>query len=342
MSIVRSANALLTQIKKTDDEGGKNMTTNNDEDEVSSIEEDMSVLPTDEVGMTQAEADSQVGQHYDGYGEPYIAFEDHGFDEDVIAAFKPQQDKKTQYDGEKTTIMFSAEPFGTVPVVPFVEGGQLSVWQRLIEANSVYVYGGTGTGKTAWAYGASREMAEFKTVYWYKCPRRDLLKKEGWQNLDNLNQISKLTDAFVVIDEAVLVMRQDKKNNDLLERLLVLARQNDLTLVILSQLSQTVNRALESLIDCFVVMDCDYHNLKQGSRIRNMIRDYTSFEPEHFKLPRGTFLYYSRNYPCFEKVSTFSKPDGFTDEWSKAYKNVTKEPERSGVTPISNIEWRKQ
>ena len=213
-------------------------------------------------------------------------------------------------------------------------------FQQLSKASSIYILGSTGTGKSALAYGLCKKLQKYKRIYYHHFPKTSLLQKEGWHNLENLNDVGRLTDSVLVVDEAALKLRRDeKRNNDLLQKLLVLARQNNITLIIISQLSQVVNKALESLIDCFIVMDIDYNNLKNGSRTKIMIRNYCTFSPEAFKLKVGEFLYFSRNYSVFDNFVKFPKPEGFTEEWSFAYRSTTELQPEQVEDKIGVIEW---
>lgn len=68
-----------------------------------------------------------------------------------------------------------------------------------------------------------------------------------------------------------------------------------------------------------------------------MIKEYSTFSPEHFSLPKGKFLYYSRLFPVFDKITTFPAPEGFTDDWSLAYKTTA--TQTTTTKPVAVIEW---
>lgn len=213
-------------------------------------------------------------------------------------------------------------------------------WKVLSEARSIYILGSVRTGKSSLAFGLAKKLQEFKKVYYFNFPKKHLLKEQGFYHLENLNQISLITDAVIVMDEIALsIKKYEKKNNDELQKILTLAGQNNLTIIFISQISQMVNKTLESLIDCFVVMDFDYQNIKNGSRCKNMIKDYSTFAPEHFKLNKGEFLFYSRNFPVFESFAKFPLPENFTAEWSLAYKNQEKDYKEWVKEKINFINW---
>ena len=217
-----------------------------------------------------------------------------------------------------------------------------SNWETLSNARSIYVFGGVRTGKTSFVFGLCKNLEPHKQVYWYKFPNKTLLTKEGWHYLGNLNELSKLTDAVVVMEEYVLSVPHDKKNNDELEKILVLAGQNNLTIIIISQVSQVVNKRLESLIDCFICFDTDYTQLKNGSRLKNMIRDASTFAPEHFKLEKGNGLFYSRNFPVLDKTFAFDQHPAFNELWSLAYKNAATIKTNTVMQLINRITWKVQ
>lgn len=220
-------------------------------------------------------------------------------------------------------------------------------WELLSKARSIYILAGVRAGKSAFAFGLAKLLQPYKKVYYFNFPQQNLLKKEGFFHLDNLNEISQITDAVIVMDEiALTITKYEKKNNDELQKILTLAGQNNLTLIFISQISQMINKTLEGLIDCFVVMDIEYQNLKNGSKAKNMIKDYCTFQPEYFRLTKGEFLFHSRNFQVFEKHCKFTLHPSFTEEWSLAYKNKNKEiesfkGERVTLISFGNIEIAK-
>jgi len=213
-------------------------------------------------------------------------------------------------------------------------------WEILAQSRSIYILGGVRTGKSAFAFGLAKKLQQYKKVYYFNFPCRSLLKEQGFNHLENLNEIAKVTDAVIVLDEIALIMKKyEKRTNDELQKILTLAGQNNLTIIFISQISQLVNKTLESLIDCFVVLDFDYQNLKNGSRCKNMIKDYCTFQPEHFKLNKGEFLFYSRNFPVFQSFTKFELNKEFTAEWSLAYKNKDSGFKEMIKNKIGLIRW---
>ena len=127
-------------------------------------------------------------------------------------------------------------------------------WEFLSQCRSLYVLGGVRSCKSSFAFGIAKKLQKYKKVYYFNFPKKELLKEQGFFHVENLNQISLLTDSVLIMDEIALsIKKYEKKNNDELQKILTLAGQNNLTIVFISQISQMVNKTLESLIDCFIL-----------------------------------------------------------------------------------------
>lgn len=196
------------------------------------------------------------------------------------------------------------------------------IWKEFSKTKSIALLGGTRSGKTSLACALVDKLKKYKPIYWFSHPKPELLKEQGFRQLESLEELTILHDSVVVIDEAQLyITKHEKKNNDLLLKILTLASQRNITLILITQVSQFINKRLESLIDVWFVKDIDYNTLKNGSQSKRMIQDYSQFDAEFFRLKVNEFLYFSRNFDLFERKGTFKMVSWFDDRWSKPYRD---------------------
>ena len=205
--------------------------------------------------------------------------------------------------------------------------------EELAKARSIYVFGSPRTGKSAFVFSLCKQLQTVKPIYYFDFPKYKLLWDEGFKELESLDELTHLSNAVVVIDEATLLLRKGKASEEL-QKILTLAGQNELTIIIITQISQIITATLEGLIDCYIIMDCDYENIKNGSRLQKIIKNFCQFNPENFKLNKGEFLFYSRNFPVFNSFDTFKLHPKYTEEWSLAYKTPEKKPTKYIIEKI--------
>lgn len=200
----------------------------------------------------------------------------------------------------------------------------MGFWKEFInDVKSVAIIGDTGTGKTSLAHriiGMVR-VARKMPVYVFNHPKPELLKRLGWHNLESLELLKDLRNVCVYIDEPQEVMRFYENNgNPLLTRLLALARQRSIFLVLSTSVSQYVTRMLEGQIDVWCIKDCDVDSVKQGGRVSKIIKNACEFDKNGFKLKPKEYLFYCRR--CSNVVNTkhtFELPVYWNDDYSKPY-----------------------
>lgn len=195
------------------------------------------------------------------------------------------------------------------------------------KAKSIVVYGDTGSGKTAYCHRLITIVRKVRTqdIYVYQYPKIDDAKKLGWKILTNLEQLRDLSNCCLWIDEPQHHFKlYDKKNNEILAKLLSMARQKNIILILSTAISQWVNRTLEGQIDLWIVKDCDYTMAKQGSKIRNIIKSYVEYDITGFKLKPNEYLIGTRmkDFDPQHKY-TFELPIYWNDGFSKPYRDET-------------------
>jgi len=198
-------------------------------------------------------------------------------------------------------------------------------WDSIIkDIKSVAVVGDTGTGKTAFCYRLlERYRKTKKDIYVYKHPKPKIIEKLGYKILHSLEEFATLQNAVVWIDEPQLVLRYYSNNgNPALARLLSLARQRNVALILSTSVTQYISRLLEGQIDAWSIKDLDYDTAKQGSRVRKIIKRNALFDPDAFKLKPEEYLFYCRKHYDKQGRYEFSLPKYWSDEYSKPYMGV--------------------
>jgi hypothetical protein len=189
---------------------------------------------------------------------------------------------------------------------------------------TIVVYGERGTGKTALGHVISDKIRQCRglPVFVYKSPRPDLMQRIGYRNINNLADIKKLNNCILWLDEPQTSLpKYEGRNNDILIQIISISRHNQITTLITTSDSRWVTKHLESYIDLWIIKDCDMQLIKNGSKIKNIVREYETFSPESFELQNNEYLLYMRKNKDFRGKYTFQKPKYYTEEYSTTYKN---------------------
>ncbi len=189
-------------------------------------------------------------------------------------------------------------------------------------SKSIAVFGKVGSGKTALVYSILTFFKD-KQVYFFRHPRQELIEKMGFKNLDSLENMEKMSDCVIYIDEPQLHFGiYDRKSNAVIGRICSLARQLDITLVISSSDTRVFGKCNEAFFDTWILKDLDYDMVKNGSKIKKVIKKHTFIAPEGFQLDVNELIMENTNDSSLNGKYTFELPSEFTDEHSKAYKPV--------------------
>ena len=202
----------------------------------------------------------------------------------------------------------------------------MGFWIEVIkEVKSIAIMGDVGTGKTSLAHRILGLVRKYRNmpIYVYNYPRDKLhlIKKLAWNNMNSLEELKDLRNVCLYIDEPQETMRFYSNNgNPALARLLALARQRNILLILSTAISQFVTRMLESQVDVFCVKDCSVDTIKQGGRVSKIIKRYCEFDPDGFKLKFNEYLFYCRKFnEQFKGKFTFELPKYWNEEYSKPY-----------------------
>jgi len=187
---------------------------------------------------------------------------------------------------------------------------------------SICVVGETGTGKTSFCFYLLDLFKKYsnKKIYAYKFPKQELLEPLGIEKIYSMEELIGLRDSVVLLTEPQITLpKYDKRNNDNLQKILSLARQRDIIIIIDTSDTGYINRRLESYIHLWIIKDLEYSLVKQGSIIKKIIKDNTFIDAREFRLDKSEFLFYSREFYKLNGKWNFKEPESFNEEISKCF-----------------------
>ena len=188
----------------------------------------------------------------------------------------------------------------------------------LSKTKAIFIAGSCGAGKSCLAYSLLEKFN--KQIYFVRHPKPELIEAFGYNNLLSLDEIEHLSDCVIYWDEpGTYLSVSDFKKNQILCKILSLARQRNITLIISTSDTRAFIKGTEAYFDCWIVKDIEYSMTKQRSQIRKVIQDNVLISPEDFRLNVNEFLFYSRNLREMNGKHTFDLPTGWTDELSTPY-----------------------
>lgn len=186
---------------------------------------------------------------------------------------------------------------------------------------SLAVVGRRNSGKTALAYHVLGHAK--KPVYFFRHPKPHIVRALGYHILHNFEQITKLSDCVVYIDEPQLFIKKyDKKANDGLLELLSIARQRNVCIVLSSSDTRFITKGLEAYIDVWLVKDIETELVKRGSLVSKIIRKNAIIDADGFTQAQAQFLFYSRDYPQWDGQHEFNLPTFWSEAHSKPFSLV--------------------
>ena len=203
------------------------------------------------------------------------------------------------------------------------------------QLTSITIIGRRDSGKTSLVYYILKRAK--KPIFVFKHPKPELIKALGYSLLQELNQFEYLQDCIVWCDEPQLFIKTyEKKSNEILNKMLSIARHRNVTLILSTSDTRFINKALESYIDVWMVKDIEIDLVKRGSIIKKIIKDNVFISEEGFKLKKNEYLFYSRDVPEMNGKHTFIKPEFFTEEYSKPFRIANSSAKQSANETANN------
>lgn len=165
---------------------------------------------------------------------------------------------------------------------------------KLKNFKPIAVLGNPHTGKTnLCAFLAEKSGFETKYILGYPA------KIDGYINLNDLRDLSRISECVLVIDEIdELIPIYDKKSNEALKRLLKFCYHNKIKLIFNTQLSQFISKMMSALVPCWAMTEIDIFELKNGSKPKRILLDYIKLpkiinKEIGMRLELGNFVWYN-------------------------------------------------
>lgn len=184
------------------------------------------------------------------------------------------------------------------------------------EQGNILIVGKKRSGKSCLGWCFLKQYGDNKRkMYVYRYPRPELLKELPFKinNLVTLKQISNLTDAVILLDEAhKLFPVLEKAVNSQLRNILALSAQNNICFIFVCHNSYFLNRSLFSFIDIKVIKEINEGHWEMERPFMKKLYETI------YVMGNDNFFIDSDYHRGNEK---FEKPVWFSDKLSFAYRN---------------------
>ena len=191
--------------------------------------------------------------------------------------------------------------------------------QMFDEQANVLIVGRKRSGKSCLGFAFMKQFGDYgRRMYVYRHPRPEDLKNLpfGIYNITNLKQVSNLTDAVILIDEAHKVFPiQEKAVNSQLRNILAISAQNNLCFIFVCHNSYFLNRSLFSFIDIRVIKEVNEGHWE-------LERLFMKKLYENCNVMGNAFFFIDSDY--MRGVERFERPDWFNENLSFAYRTDSK------------------
>ena len=193
-------------------------------------------------------------------------------------------------------------------------------FSSLAQKKIILVFGDTRSGKTALSFKILEAINRKKRVYIYNHPFPSAVNLLGFKNIANLTDLGRLSDCAVYLDEPQISFPcEDKRANSYLSKLYTLCGQRSITLILSTSESRWVTKGTEAFVNSWFIKDCEAELLKNGSKIKNIIKQNSTFGLLDFRLNVEEFLFYDRTEMNGGKF-VFELPHFWHEIFSKPYK----------------------
>ena len=199
---------------------------------------------------------------------------------------------------------------------------------KSVDFKSLAVVGTPRSGKTCLCYDITSNYNLEKFIFMH--PKPELIEPLGFKQCYGEFEIENMNDCILWIDEPSLYTTlYDNRANNWLKRLLSICAQRNVKLIISTSDTRFITKGIESYIEVWCVKDIELDLVKQGSMIKNIIKNSCFITPRGFNLKVNEYIFYSRNYRQYNGRHTFIKPAYFTDALSRPYYSDKKSDEKS-------------
>ena len=194
--------------------------------------------------------------------------------------------------------------------------------EKLSEFRCIAIFGNTGSAKTSLAFRILEDLGTERQIYLLKHPNFKVIQEKGlpYKLLNTIEEIAHLDNSVILFDEPQLYLTcSEYKRDVIMARLLSLARQRNLTLIICSSDTRTFGKRVEAYFDLWLIKDCEFAMVKQRSQIRAILASAALISPEEVSISKNSFLCHNRKFPELNGWHEFDMIASWDDSLSKPY-----------------------
>ncbi len=187
---------------------------------------------------------------------------------------------------------------------------------------TIFVSADTGEGKTACSYWFLERLKRFKPIYVFRHPKPELITKIGYKNMYSIDELENLQGIVLWIDEPQIVFpKYERRGSIVLNKLLSLARQREVTLILSTSDTRYITASEEFYISTYIIKRIDYQMIKRGSKIKQIINELSTLTPEGYcdNIKKNEFVFYNRKFNELNRKHTFNLPKFWNESYSKPF-----------------------
>ena len=199
-------------------------------------------------------------------------------------------------------------------------------WDELIpKLKTLFVTSQIRQGKTSFSYYLLEKIKKYKKVYVFKHPNPDLVTELGFNNMYSIDEVEDLNDACIYIDEPQIVFpKYDKRGSVILNKLLSLVGQKDITLILSTSDTRYITASEEFYVNMFVIKKLDIDLVKRGSKVKSILNEMATITPRGYakNIKINEYVLYFCEDEQYNRKYTFKMPDYFDDRLSKPFRKI--------------------
>lgn len=193
------------------------------------------------------------------------------------------------------------------------------------ELKVIFITADTGEGKTRLGYRVCEQLKSKLPVYLFKHPLKEKIKKLGFRNMYSIDELENLNNICLWIDEPQIVFpKYEKRGNIILNRMLSLSRQKDITLIMSTSDTRYITASEEFYVTTYLIKKIDYAMVKRGSKIKDIINEKATITPEGYtdNIKSDEYLFYNRKLKELNGKHKFKTPSYFDEQLSKPFQSI--------------------
>ena len=189
----------------------------------------------------------------------------------------------------------------------------------------IFITADTGEGKTRLGYRVCEGLKDTLPIYIFKHPLKEKVKKLGFKNMYSIDELENLNNICLWIDEPQIIFpKYEKRGNIILNKILSLSRQKDITLIMSTSDTRYITASEEFYVTTYLIKKIDYAMIKRGSKIKDIITNLATITPEGYldNIKPDEFVFYNRKLKELNGKHRFKTPSYFDESLSKPFQSI--------------------